>query len=176
MGAGFCMHGDVIAARFRERFQIWVARRDHQMRVEDLFAVRTDRLDHIWPIGNVGDEMPIHHVEMDPVGAGRIDGADLLAQFGKIRRQDRRRDDEGAWRELLGHYWVSRNHFMGVAEGPRLTCVCLPGNAADRAVARVRKILPWPASIAWAEGPWMHWNPSFYWVAWNGTRFAERRE
>ncbi len=40
--------------------------------------------------------MPVHHVEMDPVGAGRIDGADLFAQFGEIGRQDRRRDDEGA--------------------------------------------------------------------------------
>ena len=40
--------------------------------------------------------MPVHHVEMDPVGAGRIDGADLFAELGEIRCQDRRRDDEGA--------------------------------------------------------------------------------
>ena len=39
--------------------------------------------------------MSVHHVEMDPVGAGRIDCADFFAQFGEIRRQDRRRDDEG---------------------------------------------------------------------------------
>ena len=40
--------------------------------------------------------MPVHHVEMDPVGTGRIDGADFLSQPGKIGGQDRRRDDEGA--------------------------------------------------------------------------------
>ena len=40
--------------------------------------------------------MSVHHVEMDPVGAGGIDRADLVAQFGEIRGQDRRRDDEGA--------------------------------------------------------------------------------
>ena len=39
--------------------------------------------------------MSVHHVEMDPVGAGCIHGADFFAQLGEIRRQDRRRDDEG---------------------------------------------------------------------------------
>jgi hypothetical protein len=32
---------------------------------------------------------------MDPVGACRVNGANLFAQFGEIRRQDRRCDDEG---------------------------------------------------------------------------------
>jgi hypothetical protein len=40
--------------------------------------------------------MPVHHVEMNPVGARRIDGADFLAQFGEIGRQDLWRHDEGA--------------------------------------------------------------------------------
>jgi hypothetical protein len=66
------------------------------MRVEDFLRVRTHRLDDVGAEGNVGDEMSVHHVEMDPVGAGRIDGADLFAQFGEIRRQDRGRNDEGA--------------------------------------------------------------------------------
>ena len=86
----------LIAAGLGEGLQIGIGRRDHQMGVEDLFAVRAHRLDDVGAVGNVGHEMAVHHVEMDPVGAGRVDGADLFAQLGKIRSQDRRRDGEGA--------------------------------------------------------------------------------
>ena len=96
MRAGLGVHRDVIAAGLGEGLEIGIAGRDHQMRVEDLLGVRAHRLDDIGTVGNVGDEMPVHHVEMDPVGAGGIDGADLVAQLGEIGRQDRRRDDEGA--------------------------------------------------------------------------------
>ncbi len=88
------MNRDVIAAGFCERLEILIARRDHQVRVKNLFGVRAHRLDDVGAVGNVGNEMPVHHVEMDPVGAGGIDGADFLAQFGEVRRQNRRRDDE----------------------------------------------------------------------------------
>ena len=40
--------------------------------------------------------MPVHDVEMNPVGAGRIDGANLFTQPGEVGSQDRWRDDEGA--------------------------------------------------------------------------------
>jgi hypothetical protein len=54
--------------------------------------------------------VPVHHVEMDPVGAGLVDGADLFAEFRKIRRQDRRRDHQRAGRNGLRHRrspWVA---------------------------------------------------------------------
>ena len=88
------MHRDVVAAGFRKRFQIRIARRDHQMCVENLSAVRTHGLDHVWTVGNVRDEVPVHDVKMDPVGAGSIDRAHLFAEFCEIRSQDRRRYDE----------------------------------------------------------------------------------
>ena len=99
MRAGLGMHRDVIAAGFGERLEIGVAGRDHQMRVKDLLGVRAHRLDDVGAVGNVRNEMAVHHVEMDPVGAGGIDRADLFAKPGEIRRQDRRRDDEGTWRK-----------------------------------------------------------------------------
>ena len=43
--------------------------------------------------------MAVHHVDMDPVGAGRFDRADLLAELGEVGRQDRGRDDQRA------HFW-----------------------------------------------------------------------
>ncbi len=95
MRAGLGMDGDLIAAGLGEGFEIGIARRDHQVRVEDLPGVRAHRLDDVGAVGNVGNEMSVHHVEMDPVGAGRVHGADLFAELGEVRRQDRRGDDEG---------------------------------------------------------------------------------
>jgi len=55
---------------------------------ERLGRVRAERLHHHRSDGEVGDEMPVHHVDVNPVGAGRVDGADLLAQFGEIGGKD----------------------------------------------------------------------------------------
>ena len=96
MRAGFGMHGDVIAAGFGKCLEIRIDRRDHQVGVEDFLAVRAHRLDDVGAVGNVGDEMPVHHVEMDPVGAGRIDRAHFSAEIGEICGKDRRRDTERA--------------------------------------------------------------------------------
>ncbi len=78
---GLDMHGDDIGAGLGEGFEMRVAGRDHQMHVEDLFRSRADRLHHIGAKGDVRNEMPVHHVKVDPVGAGRVDGADFLAEL-----------------------------------------------------------------------------------------------
>ena len=41
--------------------------------------------------------MAVHHIDVDPVGARRLDGLDLRAQPGEIRRQDGGRDQDGLW-------------------------------------------------------------------------------
>ena len=56
--------------------------------------VRAERLHDIGADGDVGHEMAVHHVDMDPVGAGRIDRAHLLAEPGEIGGKDRGRDYE----------------------------------------------------------------------------------
>ncbi len=38
--------------------------------------------------------MPVHHVDMDVIGAGSGDRPDFLAQPGKVGGEDRRRDPE----------------------------------------------------------------------------------
>jgi hypothetical protein len=43
--------------------------------------------------------MPVHDVEMNPVGTRLVDGPDLFAEPGEVGGEDRRRDDEGAGRE-----------------------------------------------------------------------------
>ena len=39
--------------------------------------------------------MPVHDIDMDPVGAVLVELRHLLAQPGKIGREDGRRDDQG---------------------------------------------------------------------------------
>ena len=86
------MDGDAVGAGFREGFQKGIDRRNHQMHVERFFGMGTKRLHHRRTDGDVGHEMTIHHIDMDEIGAGRLDGFDLGTQPGEIRRQDRRRD------------------------------------------------------------------------------------
>ena len=45
--------------------------------------------------------MAVHHVDVDPVGAGLVDRAHFLAQPGEIGREDRGGDADG-----LLHAWV----------------------------------------------------------------------
>ena len=71
-------------ARLRESFDVRVARRDHQVAVEGLVDMRAQRRDHLRPEGDVGREMSIHHVEVDPIGAGRGDVAHFLAELGEV--------------------------------------------------------------------------------------------
>src|SRR3954464_3141303 len=90
----FGMHRNEIRARLRERFEIGIGRRDHEMHIEYFLRQRPDRLDDVRAITDVRDEMPVHDVAMNPVGARRVDRRDLLAEAGKIRSQDRRRDED----------------------------------------------------------------------------------
>ena len=86
------MDGDDVGAGLGEGLEEGIDRRDHQMDVERLGGVRPQRLHHRRADGEVGDEMAVHHVDMDPVGAGLVDRADLLAEPGEIGGEDRGRD------------------------------------------------------------------------------------
>ncbi|MNN86455.1 hypothetical protein D3C81_2038790 [compost metagenome] len=59
----------------------------------------TDRLAHQRAHGQIGHVMVVHHVEVDPVGAGLGHAADFLAQAGEVGGQDGGGDAEGG----LGH-------------------------------------------------------------------------
>ena len=84
-----------------EGLKIGIARRDHQVHVEHLFRVAANRLHHIRADGDVGNEMAVHDVDMDPVGAGGVNRPDFLAELGEIGGEDRRGDDERSLHRLL---------------------------------------------------------------------------
>ena len=83
------MHGDDVAARIGEGRQERIARLDHQVAIEDLVGAVAHRLDDRRSEGNVGHIVPVHHVEMDPVGTGFDHGLDFVAEAGEIGRQHR---------------------------------------------------------------------------------------
>jgi hypothetical protein len=86
------MHGDDVGAGLGEGLDVGVDRRDHQVHVEHLIRVGTQRRDHVGPQGDVGHEMAVHDIDVDVVGAGRGDRADLLAHAGEIGGQNGRGD------------------------------------------------------------------------------------
>ena len=87
--AGFGMDGDDVRAGLGEGIQEQIDRRDHQMDVERLFAVRAQRFHDRGADRQVRHEMPVHHVDVDPVGAGRVDRAHFLAELGEVGGEDR---------------------------------------------------------------------------------------
>ena len=71
--------GDRVRPCLGKGVQIGIDRRDHQMHVERLGGVRAQRLHHRRADGDVGHEMPVHHIDVDPVGAGGVDGPSFFA-------------------------------------------------------------------------------------------------
>ncbi len=45
--------------------------------------------------GDVGDEVPVHHVDVDPVRAGGFSGGHVVGQAAEISRENRRCDLDG---------------------------------------------------------------------------------
>jgi hypothetical protein len=91
--AGLNVNCNDVGAGLGEGFEVKIARRDHQMHVERFLGDRADCLHHGRADGDIGHEMPVHDVNVDPIGAGGFDCADFIAQFGEIGRQNRRRDE-----------------------------------------------------------------------------------
>ncbi len=81
------MDGDDVGAGLGEGLEIRIAGRDHQMGVEDLFGRAAYGLHDRRPERNVGHEVAVHDVDMDPVGASRVNGAHFVAQFSEVGRK-----------------------------------------------------------------------------------------
>src|SRR5208283_3278757 len=86
----FCMDSNDIRARFREGFQIGVDRCDHEMHIEYVIAIGAQRLHDFRSEADIRHEVPIHHIEMQPIGSCRHHVAYLLTEAGEIGRKNRR--------------------------------------------------------------------------------------
>ena len=61
---------------------------DHEVDLQGQAGDRAQSLDDRLAETEVGHEDPIHHVEVDAIGAGLLDGPHLVAQPQEIGRQD----------------------------------------------------------------------------------------
>ncbi len=69
---------------------------DHQVHVQGQRGGAPDRFHHRRTQGDVGDEVPVHHVDVDRARAAALGGGDVLAEPREVRGQDRRRQDHCA--------------------------------------------------------------------------------
>jgi len=83
------------SAGFGEGGEIALRLDDHQMNVERFCRRAPNGLKHDRPDGDLEHETAIHRIDMDPVGAGCVDGAHLLAQASEFGRQYRWRHEYG---------------------------------------------------------------------------------
>ena len=81
-----------LAPAFDECFEVARGLRNHQMRIERQPGYLAHRFQHRHADREVRHEMPVHHVEMNQVGAGLFDPANLFAQAREVGGQNRRRN------------------------------------------------------------------------------------
>ena len=78
------VHRDDVGTRFGEGVEEGINGGDHQVDVERLCAVWSERLHHRGPDRQVRHEMPVHHVDMDPVRARLVDRTHFIAEMGEV--------------------------------------------------------------------------------------------
>jgi hypothetical protein len=88
VGKDLGMDRDDAGARPGERLEISVRLGHHQVDVQGQPGHTPHRGHHRRADGEVRHEMPVHHVEVDLVGAAPLDRGDSVAESGKVGRQD----------------------------------------------------------------------------------------
>lgn len=118
--AGFDVDGQVIGAGFGEGFEVRERMRHHEMHVKRQASRLANFTDHRRADREVGDEVRVHDVNMDQIGAGFGHGADFGAEPREIGRKNRRRNPDGRRPALLG---ASQNGYVSshIVTGPSFT-------------------------------------------------------
>ena len=84
------VHDHRVGAGFCKRFEITVGLGDHQVNFKGDRAQRPEPAHDHRPERNIRDEMPVHDVDMNPIGSRGDNLLNLVRQVGQIGRKDRR--------------------------------------------------------------------------------------
>jgi len=95
MVAGFGMHDQHLATGFDIPVRQLIGLLHHEVGLEGAVGAVTYRRNDIGPKGKVGNESAIHHVELEAVDAGFVEGLDFFAEAAEIGRKHRRDDRNG---------------------------------------------------------------------------------
>ena len=83
--------------------------------------------------------MAVHHVDVDPVGAGRVDRAHFLAEPGEIGGQDRRGDERRGHGDPISGYLARRGQARATKKPSSPPCASSsPGRMRSQPVAMWR--------------------------------------
>ena len=80
----FQVHADHVRPCVNKRFDKLVRVLDHEVSVKGQFGAAADLRHNRGPEGDVGDEMPIHDVEVDNIRPAPVNPGDLLAQTAEV--------------------------------------------------------------------------------------------
>ena len=91
--------------------------------------IAANGIDDRQAIGQIRDEMAVHHVQMEHLGPGRLDPLNLVGQMPKVAHQQRRHDNRQrrsqlrksrtatrATINLFGHDWGHKRCVRQVSE------------------------------------------------------------
>ena len=90
MPAGFFVDGQDVGTCVFESLDIAVGIHDHQVYVKRFLGMFLDGLDHRLAYCDIGNEHPVHHIDMEPVGLGIVNHFHGLLQVGEVGRKQRR--------------------------------------------------------------------------------------
>src|SRR5665213_17111 len=83
------MEGDEIGSGRAKVVDVALGFDDHQVNVEGKLRKPAQIADDFWPPGQVRNEAAVHDVEVQIVGATRLDQRDLFRDSGEVRGQER---------------------------------------------------------------------------------------
>ena len=86
-------HEQVVGAGAREVLEVALGLHHHQVDVEWLRRRLAHGCDDQRAEADVGNEAAVHDVDMDPVGAGRVDRANLVGKAAQVSGKNRRGND-----------------------------------------------------------------------------------
>ena len=84
------MHRDHGSARVGEGLDVAIRLHDHEVNVERKLRHVANRPHDRRSDSDVRDEMAVHHVDVNQIGASALGGCDRLAERGEVCRKNRR--------------------------------------------------------------------------------------
>ena len=153
-----CLHVDRhhVCPRRDERLDVEIGVLDHQVDVERQRRHLLDRPNDRWADRDVRDEMSVHDVDVDQVGASALHRRDIAAERREVRRKDGGREfDAGAGHRLTSSEIRSTGPTWVPAAGCCRTTVPagIPGYGWDAIVSTRKPLMRSTASTRLASIP-----------------------
>ena len=93
--ARFVVNGDAVGTRGGKGVQVPFGLDDHQVELQGQAGLAPQNAHCVDAECEVGDEDPVHDIDVQPLGAAFLEAADLIGETAEIRCQEARRDPDG---------------------------------------------------------------------------------